>query len=90
MNTKALIDVVANELGCKKNEAARFVDAVIDGIVTGIVNEGVVSLPGLGKFEVKEVAEREGRNPQTGESLVIAAHSTLKFRAAGPLKETIR
>jgi DNA-binding protein HU-beta len=48
-----------------------------------------VSLPGFGKFEVKETAEREGRNPASGEKIKIAASKKLTFSSAKSVKDLL-
>ena len=54
-----------------------------------MIKDGKVQIVGFGTFEVKERAEREGRNPQTRETMKIAACKTPKFKAGKALKDAV-
>ncbi|PCI89608.1 hypothetical protein COB18_03550 [Candidatus Kaiserbacteria bacterium] len=90
MNKAALADKVHDVLGGTKADAERAVEAVIDGIVTGLTKGEEVSIAGLGIFEAKMRAARTGRNPRTGESIQIKAMRVPKFRAAKALKDAVK
>lgn len=90
MTKKDIVAKVAENCGITKKDATEFVNMTFDTIVAGIENEGKVSIPGIGTFERKQVEERPGRNPQTGETLVIPAHGTIKFKASKSLKDAVR
>lgn len=82
MNKAELIEIVANdkEAGCETKAAAeRAVNAVIEGIKTGIKKQGKVQLVGFGSFNVRTRKARTGRNPQTGETITIKASKTVSF-----------
>ncbi|MBN3037075.1 MAG: HU family DNA-binding protein [Candidatus Diapherotrites archaeon] len=85
MNKGELVEYVSKKT-CTKKEAADAVDAVIDGIKTGLKKNGEVKLIGLGTFSVRKVQARKGFNPQTGQSMKIAAHRRVKFKAGSELK----
>ena len=86
MNKTELIDAMASKTGMtKKNAEAAFVETVSEELVKG----GKVALTGFGTFEVSERAEREGRNPQTGETMKIAASKAPKFKAGKVLKDQV-
>ena len=76
-----------SKLTQKDAEAAlkAFTDVVTEELKAG----GKIQLVGFGTFEVSERAEREGRNPQTGETMKIAASKSPKFKAGKPLKDEI-
>lgn len=79
-----IVDVtnkVAAELGITKVAARTAVDAVINTIAD-LAAEESVSLRGFGLFKTKQYAAREGRNPQTGEAIAIAAKTKLTFKAS--------
>lgn len=93
MRKQDLINYVAENTeleNVKKYEAKAFVDAVLDGIVHGIIEDGEVVLPNIGTFTVVGVPERTGRNPQTGEALVIPEHKTVKCKIFKKLKDSVR
>ena len=58
-------------------------------ILAGLKMDGEVKLAGFGKFTVAEREARQGRNPQTGEAMTIAASKTPKFKAGKALKDSI-
>lgn len=91
MNKQELIEaILANkEAGIETKAAAgRALDAVLEGITTGIKKDGVVQLIGFGTFQVKERAARTGINPKTGEKLKIKASKTVSFKVGAGLKAT--
>lgn len=89
MNKVELTKSVATRIGATQKDATVYVDAVIESIKDGMIKDGKVQIVGFGTFEVKERAEREGRNPQTGESMKIAACKTPKFKAGKALKDAV-
>lgn len=82
MSKSALIDAVAEQTGMTKKEAGAAVDAVATGITAIVKSDDKVTLAGLGTFKPLHRAARTGRNPQTGESIQIAARDTIGFKAA--------
>ena len=89
MNKTELINAIAEGSGLTKTDAAKALNATIAAIA-GAVKEGdKVSVVGFGTFEVSERAAREGRNPQTGETMTIAASKAPKFKAGKALKDAI-
>ncbi len=84
-----LCDKIAKSAGCTKKLACEILDELPDIIEKGLYEEGQVRVSGLGTFKLKWMEEREGRNPQTGESLIIPAHSKVIFRPEKGLSEHI-
>ena len=72
-----------------KAEASRNLEGVLDLIQELLVNGEKISLQGFGTFEVRERAERNGRNPQTGEAITIAAQLSPAFKASKSLKDAV-
>ena len=88
--TKAeLVDFIAEEADLTKADAARALEAVVNGIAEGLKKEGKVTLVGFGTFTAKEREARTGRNPQTGEAVQIAARVVPGFKAGNKLKEAL-
>lgn len=85
---KDLINRVALN-GTTKVEATKMVDNVIDSLHALIVEEGGVSILGEFSIEVRNRAERQGRNPATGESVIIPAHNVLVIKAGKRLNDDI-
>ena len=90
MNKKELVSAIAEKAEIKKVEAEATLNALIEVISEGLANGDEVTLFGLGKFEVRERAARNGRNPQTGEAISIPATKAPAFKAAKALKEAVK
>ena len=86
MTKRDLVECVASELGGSRPTAEKAVKAVIEGILEGVERDRTVTIAGFGTFERKARAARTGRNPRTGETLMIPETSTVTFRPAAALK----
>ncbi len=89
MNKTQLIEVVARESGLKKKDAENAVNAVLSAVETALADGEKVQIAGFGTFEVKERAERVGRNPATRETITIPASKHPAFTAGKALKEKV-
>lgn len=89
MNKAELIEAIAEAADLTKVEAGRALDGLVDAITNALKNGDTVSLVGFGSFLVKERAERQGRNPQSGESITIAAAKIPAFKAGKALKDAV-
>lgn len=88
--TKAdLISVVATKTEMKKKDAEAAVNAAIDAIIEGLTAGDKIALAGFGSFEVKTIAEHQGRNPATGETITVAASKKVSFSAAKAMKDAV-
>ena len=88
--TKAeLVQFIAETADLTKADATRALDAMVEGVTKGLKEEGKVTLVGFGTFTAKKREAREGRNPQTGETIKIAASKSVGFKAGKELKETV-
>jgi|TARA_B100000446_G_scaffold145989_1_gene139497 DNA-binding protein HU-beta len=89
VNKSELIDAIAASADISKADAGRALDATLEA-VTGALKKGdSVSLVGFGTFAVKERAAREGRNPQTGQTIQIKAAKVPGFKAGKALKDAV-
>ena len=89
MNKTELINVVSAETEISKKDVDAVVAATIKAITDALKEGDTVQLIGFGTFEVKAVAEREGRNPKTGETITIAAAKKPVFSASKVLKDEV-
>ena len=89
MNKSELIEAIAQEAGISKAAAQTALDATTNAVTNALKKGDTVTLVGFGTFYVGERAERQGRNPKTGEPLTIAAAKTPKFRAGKALKDAL-
>ncbi|MBA2713615.1 MAG: HU family DNA-binding protein [Rubrobacteraceae bacterium] len=89
MKKKELIERIAEEADVPTSEAQKFF-AAFEEVVTEALKAGEdVQITGFGKFSVRERKAREGRNPQTGQKMKIAAQKVPAFSAGNALKEAI-
>ncbi len=89
MNKSELIDVIADSADISKAKAGAALDAVVSGITGALQSGDTVSLVGFGTFSVKSRAARTGRNPQTGDTIQIAASNVPGFKAGKALKDAV-
>ena len=89
MNKNDLVAVVADRAGISKTDSAKTVDAVFDSITDVLKDGGDVRLVGFGTFSVSKRAASEGRNPRTGEKIMIPASKQPKFKAGKVLKDAV-
>ena len=89
MNKAELVAAMAEQAGLSKKDAEAALKAYTDVVSDELKNGGKVQLVGFGTFEVSERAAREGRNPQSGEVMKIAASKAPKFKAGKALKDLV-
>ncbi|MCX0421902.1 DNA-binding protein HU-beta [Aeromonas veronii] len=89
MNKSQLIDKIADGADISKAAAGRALDAFIDAVGEALKEGDQVALVGFGTFAVRERAARSGRNPQTGETIEIAAGKVPAFKAGKALKDAV-
>jgi DNA-binding protein HU-beta len=89
MNKSQLIDSIAAHADVSKAIAERTLNAFMTTVKRELIVGDSVELTGFGKFEVTQRAAREGRNPQTGETIQIAAAKSVKFKPGKGLKEAV-
>jgi len=89
MNKTELIERIAEEADVPTAEAQRHFGAFEQVVTEALKGGDEVRITGFGKFSVKERKAREGRNPQTGEKMKIAASRAPAFSAGNALKEAI-
>lgn len=90
MNKNELIEQIAVSADITKAKAGLALEAFIEAVTTSLQKGEDVSLFGFGTFTVSERSERTGRNPQTGETIKIAACKQPKFRAGKKLKDAVQ
>jgi len=89
MNKTELIAAAAEQTGMSKKDTEAVVTAAIDAIVASLKDGEKVQLVGFGAFEVKERAERIGRNPRTKEEIKIPASKVPVFKPGKALKDAV-
>ena len=89
MNKTELVAAMAEQTGLSKKDAEAALKAFTDVVAEELKKGENVQLVGFGTFEVSERAAREGRNPQTGATMKIAASKAPKFKAGKALKDMV-
>ena len=84
-----IVDSIHNRLALSKNQSVRAVESTIEIIKETLENGEDVLITGFGKFCVKEKRDRRGRNPQTGEDLMLGARRVVSFKCSGVLRKKI-
>lgn len=89
MNKTELINAMSEKMGTTKKAATEAIESFVETVVETVTTGEEVNISGLGKFSVVERAEREGRNPATGETITIAASKAPKFKAGKAFKDAV-
>ena len=89
MNKAELVAAIAEKAELSKKDSEKALKAFVDVVTEELVKGEKVQLVGFGTFEISERPAREGRNPQTGETMNIAASKAPKFKAGKALKDVI-
>jgi DNA-binding protein HU-beta len=89
MTQKDLINKLASDLDYTASDARIVLSAVIEGIKEAVKEDGSLTISNFGKFSVSRSKARKGRNPHSGESLIIKAHNRINFKPSKALKEYI-
>ena len=90
MNKADLMLKISKEAEITKRQAAKALDALVEGMQEALSRGDNITLLGFGTFSVMSRSARKGRNPQTGREILIPASKTAKFRAGKGLREAIR
>lgn len=89
MKKTDLISAVAAKAGTSKKDAEKAVNAVLDAITETLAAGESVQIAGFGSFEVRARAEKQGRNPRTGETITVQAAKVPAFKAGKGLKDAV-
>jgi integration host factor subunit alpha len=84
-----LVDMIYNELEIPKTECINLIESFFDIIKVELVNGNDFMISGFGKWSVKQKRPRLGRNPHTGEQMIIDARRVVKFKPSVVLRNTI-
>ena len=89
MNKGELIEAVAASDNMSKAAAESCINAVLDAVGKGVAKDEKVQIAGFGTFSVRMRKARKGRNPRTGEEIMIKASKTVGFKAGKALREAL-
>jgi DNA-binding protein HU-beta len=89
MNKGDLIEKVAKECGLSKTASDQVLNSILNAITGAVTAGDKVTLIGFGTFSVNSRPARDGRNPQTGETIQIPAKKIVKFKAGSKLSDAV-
>ena len=84
-----MVNSISDQIGYTKNQASEIVETILEIIKSSLESGDDVLISGFGKFCVKEKGERRGRNPSTGEDMILEPRKVVVFRCSGKLREKI-
>lgn len=89
MNKTDLIDSMAENAGISKAAAKKALESFLENVESSLKKGDRVSLVGFGSWSVSKRAAREGRNPQSGKTIKIAAKNVVKFKPGADLQKAV-
>ena len=89
MKKSEMIEALANETGLTKADVEKVFNGTFDLFKSELAKGEKVSVAGFGTFKISERAARDGRNPQTGETIHIKASKSVSFKAGTELKAKV-
>ena len=81
--------MLAREMGLKKSLAYRCADVLFEGLAESIIRGDRIEIRGFGSWEVKETRAKKGRNPRTGERVLVPARHKVMFKVGRVLREAL-
>jgi integration host factor subunit alpha len=84
-----VVELIQSDLGLPKNRSAEIVESLIELVKTALESGDDVLVSGFGKFCVQTKHERRGRNPATGEDLILDSRKRVAFKCSGKLRDKI-
>jgi integration host factor subunit alpha len=88
--TKAqIVSTVQNHLGLSRKSSSQLIENLLEIIKKTLGNDEDVLISGFGKFCVKQKRERKGRNPATGDDMMLAPRKVVTFKCSGKLRDKI-
>jgi DNA-binding protein HU-beta len=90
MNKAELVEAISAETKLTKADSQRALDAFVNATTKALKKGDRVALVGFGSFSISKRAAREGRNPQTGKTIKIAAKKVVKFKAGAELANKVK
>ena len=89
MNKSELISAMAEKAELTKKDAGAVLDAFMETVSEEVAKDEKIQLIGFGTFELARRAQRDGKNPSTGEKIVIPASKTVRFKSGKALKDAL-
>ena len=88
--TKAkIMETIADQIGYSKNHSMEIVEILLETVKDSLESGDDVLISGFGKFCVRDKKERKGRNPATGDDMILEPRRVVTFRSSGKLRDKI-
>lgn len=87
---REMVERIAEKVGVTGQQAREIMQATLDNMIETLATTGRIELRNFGVFVVKRVAPRKARNPRTGESVMVAAHNVVRFKAGKMMDAAIQ
>ena len=84
-----IVEAVAEQVGFSKKQSVELVETLLELIKTSLESGDYVLVSGFGKFRVKEKKERRGRNPATGDVMMMRPRRVVTFKWSGKLRKRL-
>ena len=84
-----IVESIHNQIGLPKNKSTEIVENLLEVIKSTLASGEDVLISGFGKFCVKEKRERKGRNPATGDDLMLEPRKVVTFKCSGKLRDRV-
>ena len=84
-----IVEAVAEQVGFSKNQSVELVETLLELIKKTLESGDYVLVSGFGKFRVKEKKERRGRNPATGDTMMMRPRRVVTFKWSGKLRRRL-
>ena len=89
--TKAqIVETIQNHLGLSRNRSAELVETLLETMKRTIESSEDILISGFGKFCVKQKKERKGRNPASGQDMMLSPRKVVTFKCSGKLRDKIK
>lgn len=90
MTKKEIVKSISQDVGLPKSKTREIVQKTFDAIIDALVNEGRIELRNFGIFEVKKRAARPGRNPRTGDEILVPERFVVNFKPGKVMEERVK
>ena len=90
MTKKEIVKAISQDVGLPKSKTREVVQKTFDAIIDALVNEGRIELRNFGIFEVKKRAARPGRNPRTGDEILVPERFVVNFKPGKVMEDRVK
>jgi len=90
MTKKEIVKAISQDVGLPKSKTREIVQKTFDAIIDALVNEGRIELRNFGIFEVKKRAARPGRNPRTGDEILVPERFVVNFKPGKVMEDRVK